>query len=628
MQHGKSYDEATQLLQSLNAKTGTTGGTGRFSGDAGLLQYLRQEMPEASTQELIEMVKTLKAKAPEAETASSDDTTKMRDFRFVKEGIKQGFIQEGMAEPQAEAKAEKEARDIIYGRNEGVIATGAQRFINDVRSSDVLSEGDKRDIGKVNLYNDKSGIPANLYQLKSNLENIRLTQKNALMPWYRKAHADKTDADFEQAFKQQGFIPGLIKGLKDAGQWTDDARRVLFPEFDGGAFIANMILPDHLERRALEDKISAMNTEYDDKDLLLLNAISQQTLLVIEDIYNFFEAQNKKSSTEQIKQKMLSRLAVMGNFLKVDARTMEEAKYEVARGKLFAGYVKMMSGAAVSEEEARRLEQLFASFRDNPSIAAGKLMGMETDVAREIIAIYGGLFGQKTAEQILELQYYKADKYENSERGIWKRRNIKQFVDAQRRNARWARQSYNDIVDGITSQAEQYFTEGEQWTKTQFTQLRDMVADVRQEKLMYAGNPATMFKTHFGTNARTQLEQSIGDARDPIGLFKAITEWMPVNLKQNAKTIEDAITNHLNLLEKRYLDGLKRTGNFTEEMKKQLNLAKETMKVIKQLEVFAFARETANDFIADLKVKNPGALEDFTEQQLKAIWLDIQKRGF
>ena len=193
--------------------------------------------------------------------------------------------------------------------------------------------------------------------------------------------------------------------------------------------------------------------------------------------------------------------------------------------------------------------------------------------------------------------------------------------------------TYGQIMGKLTDEASTFMKAGEEFTKTQLTEARQALGNIRREKLLKAGNPSDMFTEGFTKDKKaSQLQDWISNTEDPVSVFESITDWMPLDISKDANRLTADIQAHLDKFEDRYLDALRQTGKLTTEIKEELAATKKRVRNTKILEVSAFNSETASEFVTKIK-SHPKSEEiikayGWSDTQLRKMWLDIQKRGF
>lgn len=601
MRNGKTYDEAVALLQELNTKQTTARG---LTGDAAMLQQLRQEFPNASMEEL----RSFFTSPSSASTRESAMAEKLRLFR-----------EQFGREPTEEELAR------IFGTDGGIVKSDNDTYLKRIKESPYLLSSDRDLMRSLNAKLPRERATIATKSMLDEIEETRKSQIAALQPFY---DGDTKQMSHELEVNPEGFYENLASKLKAAGRWTEDVRQLLFPDYQlGTVSIVNHLLPTGFERDILERAIQTLDGQLPSRKINDANNVSIQTIQLIQDMKELLNTRSldKKVVPDHIKVHMTN----IAGWFGVDFRPDEIIESQVTVGRLFAMFMKSISGATISDREAERLKSSFAGWDENTRVTTAKLTGMDQQLQKDIYTIYSDYFGTKRGRQAVELMYYKANAFDPKRRNF---RNIRQRLILGEQNRRYKNLTYKQIIDGLAKKAAIFTNTGEELTKAAYSELRSALSDIRNEKIMKSGNPASAFGQRFSQENKDYLRSWINEAEDPMELFESISGWMPLDITKRSDQISRSIDSKLNLFEKRYLGALRDAGKLTNETKKQVGMLKAKVANIKRLEVLAFRQETADDFIQRIKA-HPGwntIVEklELTDEVLRQLWHETQKRGF
>ena len=593
MDNNKSYDEAVNLLQSLKQRTTSARG---LTGDAALFEQLRLAFPNATLEELRSFFQSASNKG------GVDQTAKSKDWQEIEKGLlaqgkkkyspewTQAWTQHwGLAQdPKEMGLAQRITQDPKLLNTDKDALLSLMQLPRSVNTPDSL-EGAYIQVGRIR---QEQGA------LFGNIETYLQDPEAAI-----KKAADEAKAQGRLDTFLDTILPDRDKGL--------------------GMLITNKLFPTKYDREILDvvrRNVNVQSIGIGSQKLADAEKMARDMFSLLS--YFKHAITNKKIYNAQVPYAVRTKLTGLFALLGKSPVTAGEIESAVQVGKAFSLFMNFISGAAVSEEEAARLAKTFIQPTDSKEMSLAKIDAMYASARDELTNHYTVATDRETAKRISELIIDESYDAENRAYGTidsWLRglgdRNIENMT-------------YGQIWSALTKQAETFMEPGKEFTKTQLESARAALKGIRDQKLMRAGNPSSMFTPTFSTKQRELLQGWVADADNPIEVFESITNWVPVDLNKTAASVQLALQQNLDRLEKRYLDALKKTGKFTEKLKKELATAKDTMKVIRQLEINAFQEETATDFIEYLRNNKPKMLESFTEDELRILWLDIHKRGF
>ena len=600
IQNGKSPEEALQWLQEFKAESDNG-----LTGDAALLDQLRQEFPNADINELRQFFQSSASAKPSALQQKIQD------------------MERHLGRPLTEEEIIR-----ISGASGGVVQDDNDKYLEAINA--LPFEGDRKMMRAITAKLPRERATIAGKSLLDEIELQRGKQLAALQPFYK---GEKKQMEDSLSRDPEGFYENFVSGLKKTGKWTEDVRKLIFPDWEVGTVaIANRLLPSVFERDLLELTIQTLDGAMPSRKLNKVNDLSIQTIQLVDDMRELI-AQNKTNSKVIPNHILVNMTNIVrwfgGRSVGIDWRPDDLIESQVTVGRLFANFMVSISGATISEPEAERLKSTFAGWDENDRVTINKLKGMEIALQKDIYSIYSGYLGTDRGNEVVELMYHKANAFDKKKQTF---RNIRQRIELSRRTSGFRRLSYKDIMDGFTKKAEMFMSAGEQLTKSHYTELRTALSDIRREKLQMSGNPSTVFGGRFSKESKGRLQDWISDADDPVMLFESISDWMPVDLSKRADMIQKGIDTKLDQFEKRYLEALKANGTLTDAVKKKVNIAKQKVANIKRMEILAFRQETAHAFVKNIKAHAKwGPVIDkleYTDDQIRQLWHDIQKRGF
>ena len=424
----------------------------------------------------------------------------------------------------------------------------------------------------------------------------------------------------------QTAIKKAVETAKQEGRF-DALLDTIFPDRDKGLgiMITNKLFPTSFDRQALE--VIKRNANVQSVGIGTKKLVDAEKLA--RDLFSLLAYFKHAIDDDRIYQSWIpyavrSKLTGLGALMGRQPITNAEVEAAAHAGEAFALFMNFISGAAVSEPEAKRLGETFIRPGDPEDMSQAKIRALFSRTRDGLINHYSTVLNNDLAKQITEFVIDESYNPENRTNGTvsdWIRSLGDRSIE---------KMTYNQIFSKLTSEASTFMKSGEEFTKSQLSGVRNALKGIREQKLTRAGNPETLFTQTLTEAKAEQLQNWIADIDDPINLFASITDWLPIDLSNDAATIELNITGRLDKFEDQYIRALKKAGKYTETLKGKLATEKTRLDDLKRTEIFAFKRETASKFIDDARADKVGILwiEKYGEAYLRELWLNVQKRGF